>query len=102
MLYCAIVSFFLVFSFRLIFFLSTLLMAPKKSIASSYKSKQARIEGTSPDPTVLDILPFPERLSMADCKLVTGRESLKMIIEKSFDEEVIDHLMLEELFVGLD
>ncbi|KAI5668431.1 hypothetical protein M9H77_18284 [Catharanthus roseus] len=70
-------------------------MGPRRSTASSSKSKKDRIEGSSPDPTTPDILPFPERLSLA------ARKTLKIVIEKSSNESVIEHLELERLFEGV-
>ncbi|KAI5672639.1 hypothetical protein M9H77_13003 [Catharanthus roseus] len=48
------------------------------------------------------ILQIKELLSLAARKWVVDRESLKKIIEKSFDESIIEHFNLEHLFVGLD
>ncbi|KAI5676236.1 hypothetical protein M9H77_07186 [Catharanthus roseus] len=77
-------------------------MAPKKAVASSSKSKskRARVEVTSPDPTPY-AHPFPEHLMYSAWEWLTDRASLNMIVEKSFDEEVIEHFRLESLFRGL-
>lgn len=81
-------------------------MAPKKFTATSSKrantSKRARVDDPSLDPTNLTIPPYPERLSTAARKWVTGREHLKLIIGKAFVEHVIEHLGLNTLFGGFD
>ncbi|KAI5667374.1 hypothetical protein M9H77_17227 [Catharanthus roseus] len=73
-------------------------MVPKKSVASSLKSKWARVAGTLPDP---EILPYPEHLSQVACEWITERASFKTIVEKSFDESVIEYFNLENIFRGL-
>ncbi|KAI5653321.1 hypothetical protein M9H77_30508 [Catharanthus roseus] len=73
-------------------------MAPKKSIASSSKPKWAHVVGTSPDP---NIPPFPKHLSHMAREWVANRASLKIIVEISINEWVIDNFDIQNLFKGL-
>ncbi|KAI5667974.1 hypothetical protein M9H77_17827 [Catharanthus roseus] len=73
-------------------------MEPIKSTASSSKSKRARVDDSTPDPTNSAIPHYPERLSAAAWKWISDREHLKLIIEKSFDSLVMEHLGLATLF----
>ncbi|KAI5676254.1 hypothetical protein M9H77_07204 [Catharanthus roseus] len=74
-------------------------MAPKKYVASFSKPKWARAVGTSPDP---DIPPYPEHLYQVAREWVAEKASLKIIVEKSFDDSVIEHFDLQNFFKGLE
>ncbi|KAI5664397.1 hypothetical protein M9H77_23720 [Catharanthus roseus] len=76
-------------------------MVPKKSTASSSKSKKALVDDFTPYPTNLAIPLYPESLSTAARKRISEREHLKLIIKISFDAPVIEHLGLANLFGGL-
>ncbi|KAI5677949.1 hypothetical protein M9H77_08899 [Catharanthus roseus] len=73
-------------------------MEPKKSTASSSKSKKAWVDDSIPDPTNQTIHPYPDHLSAAAHKWITDREYLKLIIEKFFDAPVVKHLGLALFF----
>ncbi|KAI5676756.1 hypothetical protein M9H77_07706 [Catharanthus roseus] len=76
-------------------------MAPKKSATSSSKAKRARVDDSTPDPSNSSIPLYPKRLSTSARKWISDREHLELIIEKSFDAPVIEHLGLNTLFGGL-
>ncbi|KAI5652344.1 hypothetical protein M9H77_29531 [Catharanthus roseus] len=54
--------------------------------------------GSHPTPLTQNILPFPEHLYLVTRNWVTDRESLKIVIEKSFNESIIKHFKLGSLY----
>lgn len=80
-------------------------MPPKEPAAISSNctttSKRAQVDDTAPKPTKkIGHSSFP-RDSPTNQKWITGRAQLKIIVKKSFDEYVVEHLQLTTFIVNM-